>query len=225
MKTSIPRGKERGNAETAAALVVVARRCYHDGMTTALEAAKCLIELAAREPDEAEPMTNLRVQKLLYYAQGWHVGLFGRPLFPDPLQAWKNGPVVPAVYAAVRAAAGDTPARPLAPADLGPAALPGRDRVFLETIWAKYRAYSATGLKELSHAEPPWAEARGSMPDGGASDAEITADSLRRFFGSRPEATVPNVRELEDAYEGEAAARNAPPVPFAELRRRRREAV
>lgn len=193
-------------------------------MTTALEAAKYLIELAAREPDEAEPMTNLRVQKLLYYAQGWHVGLFGRSLFPEPLQAWKNGPVVPSVYAAVRAVVCDAPARPLALADFGPAALPGRDRVFLETLWAKYRAYSATGLKELSHAEPPWAQARASTPVGSVSDAEITVEALRSFFGSRPEALAADARELEDAYAGEAAAREAPPVPFAELRRRR-EAV
>ena len=181
-------------------------------MTTALETAKYLIELAAREPAGAGPMTNPRVQTLLYYAQGWHVGLFGRALFPDPLQARESGPAVPAVC--------DALARPLAPADLGAAQLPGRDRVFLETIWAKYRAHPAAGLEELSRAEPPWAEARGAMPD-----AEITAESLRRFFGSRPEAAVPSVRELEDAYAGEAAAREAPPIPFAELHRRRREAV
>jgi hypothetical protein len=48
-------------------------------MTSALEVAKYLIQLAANEPDEPEPMTLLRVQKLLYYSQGWHVGLFGHP--------------------------------------------------------------------------------------------------------------------------------------------------
>ena len=194
-------------------------------MITALETAKYLIELAANEPGEAEPMTHMRVQKLLYYVQGWHIGLFGRPLFSDPLEAWKDGPVAPTVYSAVKAVVADAPARPLAPNDFGSAALSGRDRVFIETVWAKYRKLSASGLRELSHAEPPWIEARGSTPEGGVCDSEITPDSLRRFFGSQPEAVLPNPRELEDIYEAEAAAREQPAVPFAELRRRRREAV
>ena len=79
-------------------------------MITALEVAKYLIQLAANPADEdAEPMTHMRVQKLLYYAQGWHVGIFGRTLFADPLQAWKNGPVVPAVYEAVKGIVGIRP--------------------------------------------------------------------------------------------------------------------
>jgi len=216
---------QAAKAASLAACGIAGKAHPCDTMTTALEAAKYLVELASREPDEAEPMTNLRVQKLLYYAQGWHLGLFGRPLFADPLQAWENGPVVPTVYEAVKSAVGDMPARPLTLTDLGTAVLPGRDRVFLETIWKKYRTFSATGLKELSHAEPPWIEARGAVPEGGVSDAEITAESLGRFFGSLPEAAISNPRELDDAYEGEAATLEKPPVPFAKLRQRRRGAV
>jgi uncharacterized phage-associated protein len=194
-------------------------------MSAALEVAKYLIELATREDEEAEPMTHMRVQKLLYYAQGWHLGLFGRPLFAEPLQAWKNGPVVPAVYEEVKPIVGSEPARPLKPADLGPADLSGRDKVFLEALWQKYLAYSASGLKELSHAESPWIEARGAKAEGESSDAEITLESLRRYFGAQAEAVLPNPHDLETVYEGEAASREHPGVSFAELRRRRREAV
>jgi uncharacterized phage-associated protein len=189
-------------------------------MTTAFEAAKYLIQLASAD---AEPMTHMRVQKLLYYAQGWHMGLFGKPLFGEPLQAWKNGPVVPAVYEAIRPVVDETPARPLMPSDFSPPALNGRDKVFIETVWKKYAGLSAAGLKELSHAEPPWVEARGSTEDGGHCETEITTESLRRYFGSQPEAVLPNPGDVEAVYEAEAAARERPPIPFAELRRRRRE--
>jgi uncharacterized phage-associated protein len=192
-------------------------------MITALEAAKYLIQLAASEPDEAEPMTHMRVQKLLYYAQGWHLGLFGKPLFAEPLQAWKNGPVVPTVYETIKAVVGDVPARPLTPTDLGASSVQGRNRVFIETVWKRYAGVSAAGLKERSHAEPPWAEARGGVPDGGHCETEITTDSLRRYFGSQQEAVLPNLGDLEAVYEAEAVAREQPSVPFAELRRRRRE--
>jgi uncharacterized phage-associated protein len=193
-------------------------------MTTALDVTKHLIELAAREPDEAEPVTHMRVQKLLYYAQGWHLGLFGRPLFSESLRARKNGPIVLEVEETLRAALGDNPARPLAPADLGPANLSGRDKVFLETVWQKYRAFSATGLKELSHVEAPWVEARGALPETAESQAEITPDSLSRFFGSRPEALAAPAAALEEVYAAEVEDRAGGPkgVAFEELRRRRR---
>ena len=167
-------------------------------------------------------MTSMRVQMLLYYAQGWHVGLFNRPLFADPILACKTGPVVPGVYETVRAAVGAEPARPLTVADFGPAELLGRDQVFLEVIWAKYRPLSTAGLREATHAEPPWIAARRDSREGERLSAEISAESLRSYFGSQPEARLANPRELEDVYEGEAAAREQQPVSFEDLRRRRR---
>ncbi|MBA4190154.1 MAG: hypothetical protein C0467_19390 [Planctomycetaceae bacterium] len=196
-------------------------------MTSALDVAKYLIELAGREPDEAEPITHLRLQKLLYYAQGWHLGLFGRSLFAEPVLAMKAGPVVSRVSEVVMGVLGDNLARPLTAADLGPSNLVAREKVFLETIWQKYRAYSATGLKELSQAEMPWSDARAGLPHMEEASAEITADSLRRFFASRPEARVVPFATLEAVYEAEAEDReaNRKGVPFEELRRRRRVAA
>ena len=43
-------------------------------------------------------LTNLKLQKLLYFAYGVHLSLFNEKLFTDEIQAWKLGPVVPSVY-------------------------------------------------------------------------------------------------------------------------------
>lgn len=43
-------------------------------------------------------LSNLKVQKLLYYAQGHYLGEHGVSLFDDPVQAWAHGPVVKSVY-------------------------------------------------------------------------------------------------------------------------------
>jgi uncharacterized phage-associated protein len=45
-----------------------------------------------------EPVTNLRLNKLLYYAQGIHLANTGQPLFPEDIEAWPLGPVVPVIY-------------------------------------------------------------------------------------------------------------------------------
>ncbi len=43
-------------------------------------------------------MSNLKLQKLLYDAQGHYLGGHGQPLFEDPIEAWVHGPVVPSTY-------------------------------------------------------------------------------------------------------------------------------
>lgn len=40
----------------------------------------------------------MKLQKLLYYVQGFHIAVFNRPLFNEDIEAWMYGPVVPAVY-------------------------------------------------------------------------------------------------------------------------------
>jgi len=48
--------------------------------------------------EAGDQITNMKVQKLLYYVQGCHLGLYGTPAFAGEFQAWKYGPVEPSVY-------------------------------------------------------------------------------------------------------------------------------
>ena len=45
-----------------------------------------------------DPISNLKLQKLLYYAQAWYLALHNEPLFPESIEAWVHGPAVPPVY-------------------------------------------------------------------------------------------------------------------------------
>ena len=42
-------------------------------------------------------ITNLKLQKLVYYSQAWFLGIYQKPLFSDKIEAWVHGPVVPAL--------------------------------------------------------------------------------------------------------------------------------
>ena len=64
-------------------------------MATALDVANFFIDSAK---DTEDPMTNMRVNKYVYFAQGYALAKLGRPLFKDEIQAWEHGPVVPALY-------------------------------------------------------------------------------------------------------------------------------
>lgn len=68
-------------------------------MSTANYIATCLIRLSY---EKQRPVSNLKLQKLLYYAQAWHLAIFKQPLFNDEIEAWVHGPVVPEVFRAYR---------------------------------------------------------------------------------------------------------------------------
>ena len=54
--------------------------------------------LAQVSEDAGDLISNLKLQKLLYYAQGFHLALYDQPLFPEAIEAWTHGPVVPDLY-------------------------------------------------------------------------------------------------------------------------------
>ncbi|MEG7882903.1 Panacea domain-containing protein [Bacillus paranthracis] len=63
---------------------------------TAMHIAQELINKS--KPNTNESITHLKLQKLLYYAQGWNLGIHGELMFTDDIHAWVNGPVVPTIY-------------------------------------------------------------------------------------------------------------------------------
>lgn len=172
-------------------------------MADARDVARLLIRLAARDA-EGEPMTAMRLQKLLYYCQGWFLAWYGRPLFADPVEAWKHGPVVPAVYDLFRGYGG------LPLPDAGdPTGLAAGERAAVERVWSHYARYSARGLRDLTHAERPWAAHY--APDGaGRCDAVIPAAELAAFFGDE-------YRRRTGEEPGAAGDDGGPGVPLDEF--------
>jgi uncharacterized phage-associated protein len=149
-----------------------------------------------------ESLTHLRLQKLLYYVQGWHLAAFGRPLFDDRFRAWRLGPVTEGVYQELKrfGCCG------LSPDDLGPPeTLTPEQEAFVTGVWERYKDHSASALVRLTHAEPPWRDARSNVAADEMSGAEITQDALRDFFGSRLRELGADPAEVARAYEGLAA--------------------
>lgn len=102
-------------------------------------------------------LTNLKLQKILYLAQGKYLGQHGvnSPLFEEPIEAWQLGPVVRDVYNAFSACG----ASPITVLDIPDAALvaPAQSVAkHLDAIWDKYGIYSASYLVELTHKQAPW---------------------------------------------------------------------
>lgn len=112
--------------------------------------------LARTEPDVGELISNLKLQKLCYYAQALGVVVRGEPFFSESLEAWQHGPVVPALYRKYKKHRnGAIPAI----ADLDLAAYDPQDAKLLNDVYEYYGQFSAWRLREMTHQELPWLNA------------------------------------------------------------------
>ena len=64
-------------------------------MFSALDIAKYIVAVCS---DNGNPITNLKLQKMLYYAQGYAYRYCKEPIFAEEICKWRYGPVVPDVY-------------------------------------------------------------------------------------------------------------------------------
>lgn len=141
-------------------------------MPTALEVAREILWRGSQEEDN--DLSNLKLQKLLYYAQGFSLALRGEPCFPEPVVAWLHGPVVVSVYEAYKAC-GKNPIP--APDDYDPASFPSELRELLDEVYDTYGQFSAWRLREMTHEETPW---KSALPN-----RAIPLDVMREFFLTR----------------------------------------
>jgi hypothetical protein len=66
-----------------------------------------------------------------------------------------------------------------------PARLTDAETSTVRWVVDRYGELSAERLSDLTHAEPPWADARGLLPEGARSDAEITHEAMRHQYGQQ----------------------------------------
>lgn len=130
--------------------------------------------LKAANGGEEELMSNMKLQKMLYYQQGFHLAYFNAPLFEDEIEAWMYGPVVPTIYEKykVNGSNGIVP-------DKIEISLNNKEEALFNEVYRTYSIFSAAGLMNMTHTENPWK----TTPTGIGNI--ITKDKMRSFFKKR----------------------------------------
>ena len=136
-------------------------------------------DVAALLMEHLEKTTTMKLQKLLYYCQGWHLAWDGVPLFEEQIEAWANGPVVRDVYKLHRKQF--TLDRPW-PRGGNPQGLDKDERETVEAVLNIYGGWSALQLTRSTHREPPWRNARRGIPPGMPGTEEISQQDMQDFF-------------------------------------------
>lgn len=138
-------------------------------MVSASDVARYL--LLQQDQDEGDLISNLKLQKLLFYSQGYHLAIFDKPLFKEQIKAWDHGPVVPQVYHEYKefgAHAIDLPE------GFDSSLLTQEERGFLDEVYRVFGQFSAWKLRDMTHDDAPYKE----TPKGGI----ITHSSMKQYF-------------------------------------------
>jgi uncharacterized phage-associated protein len=119
-------------------------------MSSIFDVANTFINIGVNAP---EPITNMKLQKLLYYAQGWYLATTNNELFSEDFEHWTYGPVCPVIYQEFRCFGANPIDRPSA---TGNAIIDGEIFDFINAIWKMYGCFNGVELSVQTHKEDPW---------------------------------------------------------------------
>ncbi len=143
-------------------------------MTTANAIANYFLNFCRRHGDA---LTNLKLQKLVYYAQAWHLALKDKPVFEEQIEAWVHGPVVSQLYRRFKHH-GWGPIMVNAP----PPTFANGTAKHLEEVFSVYGSFSAWDLERMTHQETPWLNARKGLAPDQNGHKIISHEDMRNFY-------------------------------------------
>ena len=135
----------------------------------ALTIAKYIINKIHPEP--------LKLQKLLYLAQGYSYAFYDRPLFNDEMEGWVHGPVVKSVYEKFKEYQYNAIDISFQIEDLEEEA-----KEVVDYVIKTFSKYDGKYLENLSHGQEPWIMSRTGLDPDERSDKTISKEIIANYF-------------------------------------------
>lgn len=148
----------------------------------ALTIAKWIINEIHPEP--------LKLQKLLYLAQGYSYAFYDRPLFKEDLEGWVHGPVVRNVYDMFKNYQYNSINTNFEVEELDDEA-----KEIINYVIKNFGKYDAKYLEKISHEQEPWILSRTGLDPDERSDKTISKESIANYFIN--EVFQPELEEWE----------------------------
>lgn len=148
-----------------------------------LHVANALLERGFKEG--RADITPLKLQKLIYFLNGWHLAVTGFPAIDEPVEAWKYGPVVESVYQEFKEFGRSGINRYAREYDFTSGEFKSyvvnKDQIkfyeIMDAVWERYVGYSPLVLSAMTHQESsPWYAA---YRRGGG---EISSTDIKNYF-------------------------------------------
>ena len=126
--------------------------------------------LSKTDDDSGDSISNLKLQKLVYLAQGFHLAIYDKKLFNEPIEAWTHGPVIDSLYHKFK----EFGSNGIPAVKINLAKYSKNIKNLLEEIWEVYGQFSAWKLRNITHDHTPWKET--------SPGSEINLDSMKLYF-------------------------------------------
>ncbi|WP_411348010.1 Panacea domain-containing protein [Paenibacillus sp. WLX2291] len=132
--------------------------------------------------EEGSVITQLKLQKLCYYAQAWRLALTGgTQLFAEDFEAWIHGPANYTLYSRYkRYGWGNINEK----TTIDKNKFESEEIDFLDDVWNKYGMFDAKVLENLTHLESPWIDARAGLSEYENSNNIISKESMIEYYRS-----------------------------------------
>lgn len=136
-----------------------------------------LDDVAAAIIASTGPVDAMKLQKLVYYCQAWHLAITSQPLFPEAIEAWKDGPVVKELWNQHKGA------RFISSWPQGNRHnLPYEKQQFIELVCGEYGPLTGNELSKRTHDEAPWRVTRGRLAPNVGSSRIITHHLMAEYY-------------------------------------------
>lgn len=119
--------------------------------------------------EQGYSVSNLKLQKLLYFAQGYSLAIVDKPLFNEEFEAWDFGPVVPVAYRNYKIFGANCIPKIQYYYDINYDNDTFLDKIeydkkyyndieqtIMDNIVKTFGRYSANELVKITHSQPPW---------------------------------------------------------------------
>jgi len=138
---------------------------------TCFDVANYFLTLA--NEDVGDSISNLKLQKLVYYAQGFSLALRDEVLFDETIEAWAHGPAIRELYHKYK----DNGANAIdKPRDVDFTKYEEDVKSLLNQVYEEYGQFSAWKLRDMSHEEEPWKRGNAGL------DKIISNEVLKDYF-------------------------------------------
>ncbi|MEY8562770.1 Panacea domain-containing protein [Eggerthellaceae bacterium 3-80] len=134
--------------------------------------------------------STMKLQKVVFYSQAYHLVEHQEPLFEEEIQAWINGPVVSELFQTHKGqfVIDDSYLDERCPE--AEQELTDEERASIDHVVNILNNFTGVQLSELTHNEDPWQQARGNCAPNIHSKAPISRDSIYGYYSS-PQCSNP----------------------------------
>lgn len=134
--------------------------------------------------------SQLKLQKLVYYVESWHLAYFEKPILKEDFEAWVHGPVLRSVWSYFKernivslyndVVLKEDSKEPLIQRIEG--LLSKDQKELIDNVLDEYGDKTAFYLENLTHSERPWIEARGNCDQSDRCDTPISKETMKKFY-------------------------------------------